>query len=141
MALSERSQRGLEVLGEFLGERARAAATESLSSAEFGHELTRLGVEIAFADVWDRPGLDRRLRSLVVLGILMARNAAAELRNHFRIGLRNGLTPRELEEAVIQSVPYAGLPSASPAMSLLVEVLREQKIGIQTRTVEERGLL
>lgn len=138
--MSEKSLQGQRVLAELLGETAARAAGERVSSGEFGSELTRLGLDFAFEEIWTRPGLDRRSRSLVVMGILIMRGAWQELRNHFRIALRNGLTPRELEEVVIQSLPYAGFPAASPAMSELAQVLRELKIDTG-KTLEERGLL
>ncbi len=138
--MSEKSLQGQRVLAELLGETAAGAAGERVSSGEFGSELTRLGLDFAFEEIWSRPGLDRRSRSLVVMGILIMRGAWQELRNHFRIALRNGLTPRELEEVVIQSLPYAGFPAASPAMSELAQVLRELKIDTG-KTLEERGLL
>lgn len=140
LKMSEKSLQGQRVLAELLGETAAAAAGERVSSGEFGAELTRLGLDFAFEEIWTRPGLDRRARSLVVMGILIMRGAWQELRNHFRIALRNGLTPRELEEVVIQSLPYAGFPAASPAMSELAQVLRELKIDTG-KTLEERGLL
>jgi 4-carboxymuconolactone decarboxylase len=124
-----------------LGDKAGSAAAERVSSGEFGSELTRIGLDFAFDEIWGRAGLDRRSRSLVVLGILISQRASHELRNHLRIALRNGLTPRELEEVVIQSLPYAGFPAASPAMSELVGVLRELKIETEAKTAEERGLL
>jgi 4-carboxymuconolactone decarboxylase len=139
--MSAKTQRGQRLLGELLGADAAAAARERVSSGEFGSELTRIGLDFAFEEIWSRPGLDRRSRSLVIIGILIARGASQELRNHFRIGLRNGLIPRELEEVIIQSLPYVGFPGASPALSDLVHVLRELNIDTGGKTLEERGLL
>jgi 4-carboxymuconolactone decarboxylase len=131
----------LKILGELLGEKARQGAGEALRSGEFGTDLTRLGIDYVFAEVWARPGLDRRSRSLVTLGILIASHATRELRNHIRIAIQNGLTPRELEEVIIQAAPYAGFPAASPAMIQLVETLREMQIETGAKTTAERGLL
>jgi 4-carboxymuconolactone decarboxylase len=139
--LSDRSERGAAVLGEMLGDKAAKAAREAVSSGDFGTDLTRLGLDFAFAEVWDRPDLDRRSRSLVVIGMLIALRSTHELKNHFRIGINHGLTAKELEEAVIQSLPYAGFPGSSPAMTALIEVLRELKIDSNSKTVNERGLL
>lgn len=139
--LSDKSERGAVVLGEMLGEAAERAARAAVASGDFGSALTRLGLDQAFADVWDRQGLDRRSRSLVVIGVLIALRSTHELKNHFRIGVQHQLSPRELEEAVIQSLPYVGFPGASPAMSALIEVLRELGVEITGKTVHERGLL
>ncbi|HEY6868866.1 MAG TPA: carboxymuconolactone decarboxylase family protein, partial [Novosphingobium sp.] len=64
-----------------------------------------------------------------------------ELKNHIRIGLTNGLTVREIEEALIQTLPYVGFPAVAGATSAIVEVLREAGLDTQTRTAEERGML
>jgi 4-carboxymuconolactone decarboxylase len=138
--MSEKSIRGQHILGEMMGDAAASAAAERVVSSEPGAELTRIGLDFAFDEVWGRPGLDRRSRSLVTLGILIMRGASHELRNHFRIALRHGLTARELEEVIIQSLPYAGFPSASPANSELIQVLRELGIDTSAKTIEERGL-
>jgi 4-carboxymuconolactone decarboxylase len=78
---------------------------------------------------------------LVVLSVLIAQRQAMELKNHVRIALNNGLTPREIEEALIQTLPYVGFPAAASAMTSIIEVLRERGIATDTQTSEERGLL
>jgi 4-carboxymuconolactone decarboxylase len=133
--------RGLEVLAELLGEAAATAARARVQSGETGSALTSLGLECAFARVWDREGLDRRSRSLLTIGVLIALRATHELKNHFRIGVRNGLTVRELEEAVMQAMPYAGLSATTPAIALLVETLRELGLDTESLTPAERGLM
>ena len=89
-----------------------------------------------------RDGLERKQRSLVTLGILIANRQALELKNHVRIAVANGLTPRELEEVLIQSIPYVGFPAVASATTAMIETLREMGLDLkQTRTSEERGLL
>jgi 4-carboxymuconolactone decarboxylase len=103
--------------------------------------MARLAADFAFGAVWARPGLKPDQRSLVTLGILIAQSHPAEIRNHFRIALVNGLTPAELEEVVLQTVPYVGFPAASTATTVLIEVLREGGESRNTSTPEESGLL
>ena len=65
----------------------------------------------------------------------------AELRNHVRIGVTNGLTAKELEEVLIQAVPYAGFPAVASALTAVLETLRELGLDTASPTSEERGLL
>lgn len=84
-------------------------------AGRFAPELGKLSVENVFGTLWTRPGLDRRSRSLVTLGILIALRASEEMAVHFPIALRNGLTLEELEEVVYHSAAYAGFPAAAEA--------------------------
>jgi 4-carboxymuconolactone decarboxylase len=102
---------GRQIAGE-MSPRVGEAITHSTG---FASELRELAIDMAFGQVWSRPGLSRRDRSLVTLGILIALRADRELEYHFPIALRNGLTVEELEEVVYQAAVYAGFPSAHVA--------------------------
>ena len=135
------TDKGLEVFGELMGDSARQAMANGLVNRGFGGDIGELACQFAFGSVWARDGLEKKYRSLVVLSVLIAQRQASELKNHVRIGLNNGLTPREIEEALIQTVPYVGFPAVASAMTVIIEVLRERGIDTATRTSEERGLL
>jgi 4-carboxymuconolactone decarboxylase len=98
----------------------------SLRDGEFGSELTELALDHVFAAFWGRPGLDRRSRSLVTLGALIALRASDELEFHIPMALRNGLTIEELEEVVYHSASYAGYPAAVSARGIARKVLGSQ---------------
>ncbi|MFT3966285.1 MAG: carboxymuconolactone decarboxylase family protein, partial [Sphingobium sp.] len=85
----------------------------------------RFSADFAFGTIWERPGLSRRERSFVVLGMLMALRQTDEIKYHVRIALANGLTVAELEEVLYQALPYAGFPAANTAKVAMAEVLRE----------------
>jgi 4-carboxymuconolactone decarboxylase len=72
----------------------------TLRDGRFADELGDLSIDHVFGALWTRPGLDRRSRSLVTLGALIALRAGDELRFHFPIALRNGLTIEEIEEVI-----------------------------------------
>ncbi|MDV2476417.1 carboxymuconolactone decarboxylase family protein [Rhodococcus zopfii] len=112
-----------EVMGDDFVERAfdRARGTDSEALQEFV-------TEHAWGAVWSRPGLDRRSRSLLNIGMLIALRAENELRGHIRGALRNGLTRTEITEAVIHSAAYCGSPAALAAMRVTQEVL-EAELG------------
>jgi 4-carboxymuconolactone decarboxylase len=139
--MTDVTEKGLQVFGEIMGEERARQMRMGIESDGFGSAIARLATDFAFGSVWARDGLERKHRSLVVIGVLIAQRQTAELKNHIRIGLTNGLTPREIEEALIQTLPYVGFPAVSSAMSAIVEVLREAGIDTQTRTAEERGML
>jgi 4-carboxymuconolactone decarboxylase len=95
----------------------------SLRDGSFADELADLSFDHVFGSLWTRPGLDRRSRSLVTLGALIALRATEELRFHFPIALRNGLTIEEIEEVVYHMAGYAGFPAAATARNIGREVL------------------
>jgi 4-carboxymuconolactone decarboxylase len=119
-----------------------ANSIEAATQGGFGSPLAQLAVKYAFTDVWNRPGLDRRSRSLVTLGMLLALHLPNEFKNHVRAGIANGLTPTEIEELCLHASVYVGLPLGAEAMQAAVAVLREQGlIDSGVKTASERGLL
>jgi len=106
-----------------LAPRAGTPSTPSDTTLTFGADIKQLAHENVFGDIWARCGLSRRDRSLVTLGILIALRADNELRYHFPIAIRNGLTRSELEEVIYQSAGYAGFPAAASARSVAQEML------------------
>src|SRR5271157_2155526 len=82
----------------------------SLRDGGFADELGDLSIDHVFGAMWTRPGLDRRSRSLVTLGALIALRANDELKYHFPIALRNGLSMEEIEEVIYHMAGYAGYP-------------------------------
>ena len=139
--LDETAERGLAVIGGMMGktfsEGLRAAAT----SGKFGSAIALLAARYAFADVWGRGGLAKRDRSLVVIGALIAQRQTAELKNHVKIGVANGLTVCEIEEVLVQALPYVGFPSIASATTAVIAALREIGLAPDAQTSEERGLL
>ncbi|GAA3826931.1 3-oxoadipate enol-lactonase [Sphaerisporangium flaviroseum] len=108
-----------EVLGDAHVSRAQAATTDF--TAEFQDFITRY----AWGEIWTRPGLDRKTRSCVTLTALVARGHMDELAMHVRAALRNGLTPDEIKEVLLQTAVYCGVPAANAAFAVAQKVLRE----------------
>jgi 3-oxoadipate enol-lactonase/4-carboxymuconolactone decarboxylase len=109
-----------EVLGDAHVDRALAQADEF--SGDFQDFVTRY----AWGEVWDRPGLDRRSRSCVTLTALVAGGHLDELAFHTRAALRNGLTPVEIKEVLLQAAVYCGVPAANSAFKVAQQVIREE---------------
>jgi 4-carboxymuconolactone decarboxylase len=108
-----------EVLGDEHVDRAHARATEF--TGPFQDFITRY----AWGEVWSRPGLDRRERSMITLAALTAVRAEGELELHVRAALRNGLTPEEIREVLLHTAVYAGVPAANTAFAIAQRVLEE----------------
>jgi len=135
-------RKGVALVGEMLGPQFLAGMRAAAGSGAFAADCAAIALECAFGAVWSRPGLDRKQRSLVTLGILIGTGKPAELKNHVRAGLNNGLTVQELQEVLIQSIPYAGFPCVAEAIEATVAVLRERGlVDDQTQTAKDRGML
>jgi 3-oxoadipate enol-lactonase/4-carboxymuconolactone decarboxylase len=99
----------------------RAVARTTSFTAAFQDFITRY----AWGEVWTRPGLSRRTRSCITLTALVARGHQEELAAHVRAALRNGLTPEEIQEVLLQTAVYCGVPAANAAFAVADRVLRE----------------
>lgn len=112
---------GLQVRREVMGDEyvdralARTRGTES--------EAVQTAItDLVWGGVWTRPGLERRDRSLLNIGLLTALRAHEELAGHVRGALRNGLSRNEITEAVIHTSGYCGAPAATSAMRAIQDV-------------------
>jgi 3-oxoadipate enol-lactonase/4-carboxymuconolactone decarboxylase len=116
--------RGMKTRREVLGDEHvdNAIAGTTPFTADFQELITRY----AWGDIWSRPGLDRRTRSCITLTALVALGHHHELAMHVRAALRNGLTPDEIKEVLLQSAVYCGVPAANRAFAIASEVLAEQ---------------
>lgn len=101
----------------------RAAARTTAFTAPFQDFITRY----AWGDIWTRPGLDRRTRSCITLTALVAGGHHEELALHVRAALRNGLTPDEIGEVLLQSAVYCGVPAANAAFAVADRILNDDK--------------
>jgi 4-carboxymuconolactone decarboxylase len=121
---SSRSERGERVRREVLGDEHvdRAAEQTTPFTSPFQEYITGA----AWADVWARPGLDRRTRSAITLAVLTALRAENELAMHVRAALRNGLSPEEIAEVLLHTAVYAGVPAANASFAIAQRTLDEQ---------------
>ncbi|MEX2100012.1 MAG: carboxymuconolactone decarboxylase family protein [Acidimicrobiia bacterium] len=125
--MTTRLDRGLEKLAEIDGEAGQRVMT---ALQDIAPDLARYIAEFAFGDVYSRPELVPRDRQLVTIGVLSALGGCeAQLRVHVGAALNVGLTPREIVEAVIHVVVYAGFPRALNAINVVREVFEERGVG------------
>jgi 4-carboxymuconolactone decarboxylase len=123
MSDTERYNEGLEIRRAVLG--AEYVDRAIASADDFNRPLQELVTEYCWGAVWSRPGLDRRTRSIVNLAMLSALNRPHELRIHVAAALRNGCTPEEIRETLLQVGIYCGVPAAVDAFRIAREVLNE----------------
>jgi 4-carboxymuconolactone decarboxylase len=122
--MTDEYESGLRVAAEILGPEASGALAGSLTSSSFGAQRGALALKYVMSELWCRPGLDRRGRSLVTLGILIALRQTEELKIHAVAAVRNGCTVQEVEEAIYHATAYAGFPAANHAALVAGEALR-----------------
>jgi len=137
----EKTQRGAAVIGEMMGPKFAKKMIENATSGQFGSDISRMALDYSFADSWGREGLPRREKSLVIIAALIAMKQPAELRNHVKIGVANGLTVADFESLLVQLSSYVGFPCIASAQTAVIEALREAGQDPDVKTSEERGLL
>ena len=121
---SQLFQKGLKIRKEVLG---AEHVQKSLDAAtDFSAPMQKLVTEWCWGELWSRPGLDRRTRSIINLSMLSALNRPHEVRLHVRGALNNGLTQEEIIEILLQVAVYCGVPAALDSMKVAGEVLAEE---------------
>ncbi len=123
MDSQQRFERGLAIRKEVLG--AEYVDASLRGADDFTREMQQLVTEYAWGEIWSRPGLSRRDRSLLNLGMLTALNRPHELRLHVRGALTNGISKDEIKEVLMQSAIYCGVPAALDSIRIAREVFAE----------------
>ncbi|KAL1602610.1 hypothetical protein SLS60_006026 [Paraconiothyrium brasiliense] len=117
---------GIEIRREVAGSDYVDAALQRFSS-DFSKPLQSSLTEIGWGWIWSRPGLTRKQRSLLNLGMLCALNRSTELGVHVRGALNNGLSEVEIREALLQVGVYCGLPASLEAFRVAEDVINKYK--------------
>lgn len=119
----DKHTRGMKVRRSVLGDAHvdRAEARKTPFDTDFQHWIT----ELAWADVWGRPGLDRPTRSMLTLAILASLGHWEEFAMHIRASRNTGMTPEMLQEALFHVGVYAGVPCANRAFAVAKETWAE----------------
>lgn len=107
------------VLGDDYVEKSLAAAND------FNRPLQELVTEACWGTIWTRPGLPRKIRSLINIAMITALNRPHELKIHIRGALNNGCTKEEIQEVLLQATIYCGMPAGVDGFRIAAEVLRE----------------
>lgn len=122
-AVADFYEGGMIVRKQVLGEAHVARATAAITP--FDRPFQEFITRTAWGGVWTRPGLDRRTRSLLTIGLMAALGHHEELKLHVRASRNTGATPDDIAEVLIQVAAYAGIPAANSAVRIAKETFRE----------------
>ena len=120
----ERHKKGMKVRRQVLGNAhvERAEARKNPFNAPFQDLITRY----AWGEIWSRPGLPKKTRSLITIAMMVALNRTEEFRLHLRAARNTGVTRSEIQEVLLQTAIYCGVPAANHAFQVAEEVFAEQ---------------
>jgi 3-oxoadipate enol-lactonase/4-carboxymuconolactone decarboxylase len=118
---------GMETRRAVLGDDHVDRAIER--TTPFTEAFQDLITRYAWGEIWSRPGLDRRTRSCITLTALVATGREHELEMHVRAALRNGLTPDEIGEVLLQCAVYCGVPAANGAFAIAQRAIEAEPAG------------
>jgi 4-carboxymuconolactone decarboxylase len=116
----EMFEKGLKVRKEVLGEEYVNKALANIN--DFNEDLQQIVTRYCWGEIWNRPGLSRRDRSIINLAMISALNRPHELRLHLRGALNNGLTKDEIREVLLQMMIYCGVPAGVDSFRAAQEV-------------------
>jgi 4-carboxymuconolactone decarboxylase len=124
--VSEKYKSGMKVRRQVLGDAYVDKATANVD--DFTREFQRIVTEYCWGEVWTRQVLTNKQRSLNNLCMIAALNRPAEFELHVRGALRNGCTPEEIRDTLIQVAIYAGIPAGVEAFRIARKVLVEEGV-------------
>ena len=119
-------EKGLKTRRELLG--AEYVDNSIRNADEFNRPMQELVTEYCWNEIWNRPGLDRKTRSIVNLAMLTALNRPHELKLHVKGAINNGLSKNEISEIFLQSAIYCGVPAAIDSFRTAKEVFKEMGV-------------
>lgn len=118
--------KGLKIRREVLG--AEYVDASIKNADDFTRPLQELVTRYCWGEIWSRPTLDRRTRSIINLAMITALNRPHEVRLHVRGAINNGLTKDEIREVLLQTAIYCGVPAAIDSFRVAKEVFKEMGI-------------
>lgn len=124
-----------EVVGDAYVDKALAGG-----SSDFAKPMQDLVTEMCWGHVWNRPGLERKQRSLLNIGMLSALNRGPELGNHIRGAINNGLTPIEIREALLQVSVYCGMPAGLEGFKIAEKVIKDMTEAGEYKPEKANGI-
>ena len=123
--MSDRTfETGLSIRRKVLGDQYVSSSFETATD-DFRRPLQELITRFVWGEIWTRPGLEHRVRSMINLAIMTALNRPNELKLHLEGALRNGVTAEEIREVLLQTAVYCGIPAALDSFKIAEEVIRD----------------
>lgn len=122
----EAAERGRRIIAELMGPKYLEQRDQKRNA--FNAPLQEYADEVCFGRVWSREGIDRKLRSVINVAMLIALRQPAQLKTHLEGALNQGVTVDEIQEILLQAAVYCGLPAAVDAFRVAEEILRARKL-------------
>jgi 4-carboxymuconolactone decarboxylase len=119
-------ERGLQTRREVIGSDYVDKALAGRD--DFSEEFQQLVTQYCWNEIWNRPGLERRTRSMLNLAMLMALGRSQEFATHLRGAINNGVSKEEIKEVLLQATVYCGMPAGVDAFRVAKDVFREMGI-------------
>jgi 4-carboxymuconolactone decarboxylase len=116
-------EKGLSIRQKVLGKDYVTTSFETATD-HFSRPLQELITRFVWGEIWTRPGLEHRVRSMINLAIMTALNRPNELKLHLEGALRNGVTVEEIREVLLQTAVYCGIPAALDSFKIAEEVIQ-----------------
>jgi 4-carboxymuconolactone decarboxylase len=117
--------KGLKIRREVLGAESVDAVLKSAD--DFFMPFQELTTQYCWGEIWGRPGLDRKTRSLINLAMISSLNRSNELKLHIKGAMNNGVTKEEMVEVFLQVAVYAGIPAGLESFRIAMEVFAQDK--------------
>ena len=122
-SLEQRRERGLHLLEQMLGKRKAEEFKEALR--DMCPDFEEYVIEFLSGEIWSRPGLDKRTKSLITISALVAMGRSKGLELNILMATHNGATKEEITETLLHLAPYAGFPATWEALSIAHKVFSE----------------
>ena len=119
----EMYEKGLKIRREVLG--AEFVDNAIASADDFNRPLQEIVTQYCWGEIWGRPGLDRRTRSIINLAMISALNRQHEVKMHVKGALNNGLSKDDIKEVFLQVAVYCGVPAGVDSFRIAREVFQE----------------
>lgn len=120
---TDKFEAGMQVRRDMWG---KAGADDRVAAAtDFNRPFEELVTSYCFGDVWNRPGLDRRTRSIITLAALTALSKPNQIKAHVAGAISNGVTKEEIREIIMHTSVYSGIPSGVEAITAAQDVLKQ----------------
>ena len=124
MDIEDQRKNGRKILGEVIGQ--AYLDRRDASTNEFNRPLRQFSETYAFGDIWARPGIPRKVRSMLCMAMLTALGKPHELEIHVNSAINNGCTVEEIQEVLYQTVAYCGIPATIEAFKVAEAVLKDR---------------
>jgi len=133
---TKRYQQGMKIRRAVLGDEHVDRAVET--TTDFNRDFQDFITRNAWGEIWTRPGLPRHTRSLLTLAMMVALNRGEEFRLHVKAAFNNGVTRDQINEVLLQSAIYCGVPAANTAFHIAADVFKEMDSESKTNSKKRR---